>query len=95
MGQKNTPDHDQHVEVGVVTTSGSWPEEGFDRVPAHQKIKVQLQQAAHHLKITDTSGWIAVANDKELNIEANYIENGLEGQITIDYGPREGGGGNE
>jgi hypothetical protein len=85
----------QHIEVVVITTSGTWPEEGFDSVPIHQPIRVQLQQAAKKLKITDTTGWMATVGGRELNIEQNYLENQLDGQVQIDYGPREGGGGNE
>jgi hypothetical protein len=85
----------QHIEVAIVTTSGTWPEEGFDSVPIHQPIKVQLQQAAKKLKIADTTGWVATVGGRELNIEQNYLENQLSGQVQIDYGPREGGGGNE
>ena len=85
----------QHIEVAVVTTSGTWPEKGFDSVPIHQPIKVELQQAAKELKIADTTGWVATVKGRELNIEQSYIENQLSGQVEIDYGPREGGGGNE
>jgi|ERR1043166_4001359 hypothetical protein len=85
----------QHIEVAVITTSGTWPQEGFDSVPIHQPIKVQLQQAAKKLKIADTTGWVATVGGRELNVEQNYLENQLSGQVQIDYGPREGGGGNE
>jgi hypothetical protein len=85
----------QHIDVAVVTTSGTWPEEGFESVPIHQPIKVQLQHAVKKLEITDTTGWIAKAGNRELNVEQNYLENNLSGQVEIDYGPREGGGGNE
>ncbi len=84
---------DRFVEVSIVTTSGSYPGNGFDRVPAHQKIHIQLDQAAKDLKIADTRGWLATVNGRELNINASYLENGLEDQIEIDFGPREGGGG--
>jgi hypothetical protein len=82
------------VQVAVVTTSGSYPETGFDRTPANQKISVILKKAANKLSITDTTDWIAVVGDKELNTNAGYDDNGLSGQVEIDYGPREGGGGN-
>lgn len=85
----------QHIEIAVITTSGTWPEEGFDSVPIHQPIKVQLQHAVKKLKIADTTGWVAKVGNRELNIEQNYLENQLSGQVEIDYGPREGGGGNE
>lgn len=85
---------DNFVEVAVVTTSGSYPEDGYDRTPKNQKVSVILKQAAHKLHITDTTGWVALVDDKELKIEESYEDNGLSGQVEIDYGPREGGGGN-
>lgn len=85
----------QHIEVAVITTSGTWPVEGFESVPIHQPLKVQLQRAVKELKITDTTNWVAKAGNRELNVEQNYLENNLNGKVEIDYGPREGGGGNE
>ena len=48
-----------HVEVVVVTTSGSYPATGTDRVSAHQPVRNELAKAAHELHIVDTTGWIA------------------------------------
>jgi hypothetical protein len=85
----------QSIEVAVVTTSGSWPLEGFESVPAHQLIKVELQRATKKLGLADTNGWIAKTGKLELNVEKSYLENGLKCKAEIDYGPREGGGGSE
>lgn len=85
----------QHIEVAVVTTSGVWPPEGFDRISIHQAIKVELHRAAEKLGITDTANWIAKVGTQELNIEKSYQASGLKCKVEIDYGPREGGGGNE
>lgn len=82
-----------HVDVVVVTTSGSDPATGTDRVSAHQPVRNQLEQAARKLDIVDTAGWIARVGGREIDVEQNYIENQLTGTVTIDYGPREGGGG--
>ena len=87
--------HPQHLHVVVITTSGVWPTDGFESAPIHQKVRQALQQAARQLRLTDTNGWVAAVDGKELNIEATYLENGLHGSVTIDYGPREGGGGHE
>lgn len=87
--------HPQHIEVAIVTTSGAWPAEGFEPVPIHQKVRHALERAAHKLHLTDTTGWVALVDGRELNIDASYLENGLCGRVTIDYGPREGGGGCE
>lgn len=83
------------IKVAVVTTSGVWPHEGFAVVPKTQPVKVQLQHAVKNLKITDVTNWVAKVGKKELNIDKNYLDNGLSGEVEIDYGPREGGGGNE
>jgi hypothetical protein len=83
----------QFVEVQVVTTAGMYPNHGFDRVPAHQNIKNQLQEAAKKLKITNTDGWIVVVAGREIDVNKSYIDNALHGQVVLDWGPREGGGG--
>jgi hypothetical protein len=83
-----------HVNVAVVTTSGTWPHTGHESVAANQPVKNELHRAAKNLNITDTTGWIAQVGDKELNVERSYTENGLSGQVDINYGPRKGGGGN-
>jgi hypothetical protein len=85
----------QHIEVAIVTTSGSLPAEGFDTVPINQPIKVLLDRAAKKLGITDTTNWVAKVGSKELRPQSSYEDEGLSGQVEIDYGPREGGGGNE
>lgn len=84
-----------YIKVAVVTTSGVWPHEGFAVVPIHQLVKVQLQHAVKKLGIADTTGWIAKVGKRELNPEQSYSANGLSCEVEIDYGPREGGGGNE
>jgi hypothetical protein len=84
-----------HIKVSVLTTSGIWPPEGFAIVSIHQLVKIQLHHAAKKLKITNTTGWKATVGTKELNIEQNYQANGLSGEVEINFGPREGGGGNE
>jgi len=44
---------DKHVEVRVVTTSGSYPATGTERVAANQPIKNTLKTAAKELKIVN------------------------------------------
>ena len=43
------------VEVSISTTAGFFPTEGFNRVPSHEKVKVELDKAAKQLKITSTA----------------------------------------
>lgn len=82
------------VDVAVITTSGSYPDEGFNKVPIHQKIRVFLDEAALELKIADVSNWVVRINNSEVDQQKNYEDNNLSGEIEIDFGPREGGGGN-
>lgn len=82
-----------HVLVQVATTAGFWPAEGYEEIPENQKVRVFLSRAADKLHITDTNNWLAKVGDRELDIERTYAELSLSGKVTIDYGPREGGGG--
>ncbi len=91
MDRDATKEH--FVEVSVVTTSGSYPSQGFERVPTHQKVKIVLEKASSSLGIAGTGGWIATVNGKEINIDKSFVDNGLSGQVEVDFGPREGGGG--
>lgn len=100
METKNEHTHDgdkkaeKFLEVAISTTSGFYPETGYDRQPSHQKVEVQLQKAAKALKLADTAGWIASVNKTPIDTARSYEDNGLSGQVDIDWGPREGGGGN-
>ncbi len=95
---KGGHDHDgQFVRVSVSTTAGFFPAEGFDRVPANQNVEVHLQKAQHKLGIKDTTGWIATVNSasgkRQIDSAKTYRENDLAGDVEIDWGPSEGGGG--
>jgi hypothetical protein len=89
--------HEHRVGVSVSTTAGFYPAEGFKEVPAHQKVEVDLSKAKDELKIKDTTGWVATvtlpSGKREIKIAQSYKENGLSGDIEIDWGPSEGGGG--
>ena len=89
--------HDHFVEVSVSTTAGFFPSEGFSRVPVNQKIDIELLKAKEALKIKDTTGWIAsvitAAGKRPVDPANTYAENGLSGELEIDWGPSEGGGG--
>jgi len=89
----NETSGERKVEVAIVTTSGSWPATGFNEVPERQPVKHEIEQAVRNLHIVNTAGWIAIVNGRQINVEATYLENGLSGQVTIDYGPPHGGGG--
>jgi hypothetical protein len=85
----------KHIFVAVVTTSGTWPAHGYENIPTHQPVKDELHRAAHKLGITDTTNWVAKVDGRELDVNKDYPQNGLHKKVYIDYGPREGGGGNE
>jgi hypothetical protein len=96
-GEKGHEQHEQLVEVSISTTAGFFPAEGFNSVPAHQKIEEELNKARHALKIKDTEGWVASVIDptgkRTIDTTKTYRENGLSGKVEIDWGPSEGGGG--
>jgi len=89
----STENKENHLQVAVITTSGSWPTEGFETMPSHQKVKVVLKKAIDSIQIVATDNWLAKVEGREINQELNFEENNLSGTISIDYGPREGGGG--
>lgn len=84
---------ENHLQVTVLTTAGVYPSTGSDTVPAHQKVEVELKKAAKALGLVDTSNWVARVGTKEIDVEKNYIDNGLTKEVKIDFGPTEGGGG--
>jgi hypothetical protein len=88
---------DHTVKIAISTTAGFFPAEGFDDVSGDQKVHVQLEKAAKALKLTDTSRWIATVTDargkRTIDVAKTYAENALIGEVTIDWGPSEGGGG--
>jgi hypothetical protein len=88
---------ERKVEVAIGTTSGFFPGEGFDEVPVNQKVEVQLKQAAKKLSITDTTGWVVTVTGptgkRTIDPSKSYADNNLSGEVTIDWGPSEGGGG--
>jgi hypothetical protein len=82
-----------HLDVQVVTTSGTYPEKGFDRVATNQPVRVELEKAKTKLEIVDTTGWIVTAGGNAVDPEKKYEANGLKGEVKLDWGPKEGGGG--
>lgn len=85
------------VRVSISTTSGFYPAEGFNEVRDHQKVELELEKAKKELKIKDTAGWVATvtspAGKRTIDPAKTYNENGLSGEVEIDWGPSEGGGG--
>jgi len=100
MSTEDAPQHADDYEakghavlVAVVTTSGRWPSKGFEPCEAHQPIDVALRKALHELHIVGADNWLATVGGRELNPNQSYVEQGLVGEVVIQYGPRAGGGG--
>lgn len=95
MGQNAKKDF---VEVSISTTAGFFPAEGFGRVKADELVQKELDKAASKLKIKSTQGWVATvaepAGKRTLDTAATFSANELSGEVEIDWGPSEGGGGN-
>lgn len=90
-----TENDKNHVEVAVVTTSGRYPASGFVKVASHEPVETELKRAVNGLHITDTNGWIARVDGRQIDPAKSYAQNNLTGTVVVDYGPREGGGGDE
>jgi hypothetical protein len=85
-----------HLTVAVITTAGTFPTDGFNSVPLNEPIHVEIEKADKALRITNTTGWVAKVGGKEIDINQTYRQVGLSGQVEIDWGkPEGGGGGNE
>ena len=84
---------EKKLGVAIATTSGFYPVTGFVQIPINQKIEVELKKAAKALSLTDTSNWIAKVAGRTVDPSRSYAENQLSGEVEIDWGPREGGGG--
>ena len=99
MFQKSKPDHedhghdDHHILVAVQTTSGRWPEQGFERVAVNEPVEAVLNRARHQLDLVGVVDWLAIVGSKTLNVHQSFATNGLTDQVVIQYGPPAGGGG--
>ena len=76
----------EHIEVSIQTPNGTWPTEGFFRVPVQQKIEQQLEHVRSSLQIENADNWIAVADNRELDPTTSYRKNGLVRRVSIYYG---------
>ncbi|GJD92014.1 hypothetical protein BHAOGJBA_5567 [Methylobacterium hispanicum] len=81
------------VLVTVFTTSGVFPAEGAVRVPATTPVADVLVRAARKLELGDTATWITTVGNRDIDPSASFAGNGLSGEVEIEWGPREGGGG--
>ena len=81
------------VAVRVLTTSGSYPTKGHEAVPASEAVIQILQRAAAALGIANTSEWVAKISGNEIDPSQTYAALNLHGEVKIDFGKREAGGG--
>jgi hypothetical protein len=57
-------------------------------VPVRRDVGDQLTRAMEELGIgADTHGWEAAYEGKSVDARASFMENGLEGEVIIRYGP--------
>jgi len=91
-GLKKEPDR-IFIKVCVLTISGRFPDEGFDTVGIDTKPRNELKRAIEALRLVGTDDWITRADSREIDPDKSYAENGLECEVKIDFGAREGGGG--
>jgi hypothetical protein len=85
--------NEKSLDVRVITTSGVYPESGFEKVEEKELVKTVLDKADKKLHITNTTGWIAVVSGRKIDISRSFHENGLTGRVEIDWGPDHGAGG--
>jgi len=81
------------VLVQIVTTSGNYPDTGFNEYPPTEPLSAVLNQARAHLKLHDTENWIAKLNGRTLNQNESLAANGVSGEAVIMWGQDESGGG--
>ena len=77
----------------ILTTSGSYPAKGHETVPASEPVIEILRRAAAALGIANTSEWVAKINGNEIDPSQTYAALHLHGEVKIDFGKREAGGG--
>jgi hypothetical protein len=85
--------HPDRVLVTVVTTAGTFPAEGAKRYPTSTPIADVLAAAARKLHITVTETWIVTVAGRDVNSTLTFAQAGLSGEVALEWGAREGGGG--
>jgi hypothetical protein len=85
--------HSDKVLVTVVTTAGTFPHEGAKRYPSSTVIADVLADAARKLQISDTATWVVVVGGRDISPTHTFAQAGLSGEVALEWGAREGGGG--
>jgi hypothetical protein len=85
--------HPETVLVTVVTTAGTYPAGGANRYPVSTQISAVLAEAARKLGIRDSSTWIVTVAGRDVSPTSTFAQAHLTGNVALEWGPREGGGG--
>ncbi len=94
-----TDSHDKeqgqkHLKVRVITPSGIYPDDDdWRQVKASDPVAEILEKAAKKLKLTDVSDWVAFVGSQPITIPSSFEQNGLSGEVEIEWHKPEGGGG--
>ena len=82
------------IAVSVMTPVGTFPsEEDYRRSTLGERISAVLEKTAQHFKLANTSDWVAISSERELNPAQTFLEEGLCCVVDIEWHKREGGGG--
>jgi hypothetical protein len=83
----------EKIAVAVFTTSGTYPAQGVVRVKTSVVITTMLDKAARALRLADTNNWVVTVDGKDVNASLTFEQAGFHGEVELEWGPREGGGG--
>ena len=83
----------EKIAVAVFTTSGTFPVQGMLRVKVSTLISDVLDKAAKALHLTDTANWVVTVDGKDVAPNLTFDQAGFHGEVELEWGPREGGGG--
>lgn len=83
----------EKILVSVLTTNGVFPAEGVIRVDPDTAIADVLGRARRKLGLTETDGWVASHDGRDLNPSLTFAQNGLSGTVVLHWNAPEGGGG--
>jgi hypothetical protein len=81
------------INVRVHTTSGNYPAQGQEKVPVTEPVQEILSRAASKLELVGTTDWIVRIGDKVVPASSTYQQLDQHGDVKLDWGANEGGGG--
>lgn len=89
-GKKNEA---RTINVRVHTTSGNYPASGHEKVPVTEEVHEILKRAADKLELVGTTDWIVRVGNTVIAGSSTYEQLGERGEVKLDWGASEGGGG--